>query len=167
MFLVSLKSLKGKFILLITAIAAAVILCVIFSGSEQKENYIPTDTVMDYSASNDRERIAFLKQLGYTVRAEPDSINEVLIPSEFDDIYEQYNNLQKQSELDLEPYKGCTVKKWTYTITNYPEYTEKECIKANLLIYKGKVIGGDICNVELDGFMNPLCSAKQNNEPSL
>ncbi len=161
MFLVSLKSLKGKFILLAAAIAAAVILCVIFAEGEKKEGYIPTDTAVNYSASNDRERIAFLKQFGYNVKAEPDSINEVLIPSEFDDVYTQYNELQKQAGLNLEDYKGCTAKKWTYTVTNYPDYTDKECIKANILVYKGKVIGGDICSVELNGFMLPLQRAAE------
>lgn len=156
MFLLTLKPLKRKFILLVAAIAAAVILCVIFSKNEPKTNYIPTDNTVNYSASNDRERITFVKQLGFNVKSEPDSIIEVLIPSEFDDVYEQYNDLQKQAGLDLEPYKGCTVKRWTYTIINYPEYKDKECVKVNLLIYKGKIIGGDICNVELNGFMNPL-----------
>ena len=52
--------------------------------------------------------------------------------------------------------KGCTVKKWTYILTDYPGYEEKDCIRMNLLVYKGKVIGGDICSVELDGFMTGL-----------
>ena len=162
MFLVSLKSLKGKLVLLITVIAAAVLLCVIFSGEERKAGSVPTDTSTNYSAANDRERIGFLEQLGYKVAAEPDSISEVTIPAEFDDVYTHYNELQKQAGLDLEPYKGCTVKRWTYTITNYPEYKNKECIKANLLIYKDKIIGGDICSIELNGFMGPLSAIPSN-----
>ena len=52
--------------------------------------------------------------------------------------------------------KGCAVKKWTYILTDYPGYEDKDCIRLNLLVYKGKVIGGDICSVELDGFMTGL-----------
>ena len=37
---------------------------------------------------------------------------------------------------------------------NYPGYENKDgVVRANLLVYEGRVIGGDVCSVELDGFM--------------
>ena len=157
MFLLSFKSLKGKFILLLAVVIAAIIVCAVLSSDEQDtDEPVSEVNAIDYSASTITEQLSFIASLGYTVKTEPDSVEEVIIPEEFDDIYTQYNELQKAADLDLSPYKGCNAKKWTYTVTNYPAYENRDCIKLNLLIYNGRVIGGDICSVELDGFMNPL-----------
>lgn len=156
MFLVSLKSLKGKLILLVAAVTAVVIVFAVISNSENAQKATPTDGTLNFSASNEDERMNFIAQLGLTVESEPSGVTEVIIPEEFDETYTNYNEIQKQTGLDLEPYKGCTAKKWTYTVTNYPEYEGSQSIKINLLVYKGKIIGGDICSVELDGFMKGL-----------
>ena len=159
MFLVSLKSLKGKLILLITTVTVIVVAFAIISNSENTQKATSADSVLNFSASDEAERLNFISQLGLTVEIEPCDVQEVLIPEEFDEIYTQYNEIQKQAGLDLEHYKGCTAKRWTYTVTNYPEYENSRSIRINLLVYKGKIIGGDICSVELDGFMKGL--AKQ------
>ena len=156
MFLVSLKSLKGKLILLVAAVTAIVIVFSVISNSENAEKVTPTDGVMNFSASTEEERMNFITQLGLNVEKEPSEVTEVIIPEEFDETYTSYNEIQKTAGLDLEYYKGCTVKRWTYTVTNYPEYEDSKSIKINLLVYKGKIIGGDICSVELDGFMKGL-----------
>lgn len=156
MFLVSLKSLKGKLILLVAAVTAIVIVFSVISNSENAEKVTPTDGVMNFSASTEEERMNFITQLGLNVEKEPSEVTEVIIPEEFDETYTSYNEIQKTAGLDLEHYKGCTVKRWTYTVTNYPEYEGSNSIKINLLVYKGKIIGGDICSVELDGFMKGL-----------
>ena len=79
---------------------------------------------------------------------------EVIIPAEFDDAYEMYNGIQKSQNLDLLPYAGKRAKRWTYTVNNYPGYEDRKgIVQANLLVYEGAVIGGDICSVELEGFM--------------
>ncbi len=157
MFLVSLKSLKGKFILLFAAVLAAVIVCSVISsdGKGDNEDTSQINTV-SLSASTQDELISFISSLGYSVKNEPDSVEEIIIPEEFDKIYEQYNELQKSSGLDLSRYKGCRAKKWTFTITDYPGYEERDCIKINLIVYGKRIIGGDICSVELDGFMTGL-----------
>lgn len=157
MFLFSLKSLKGKFILLLAVVIAAIIVCAVLSSDEPNENEPVTSVnAIDYSAQTQTEQLEFIASLGYTVNTEPDKVEDVVIPEEFDDIYTQYNDLQKSADLDLTHYKGCNAKKWTYTVTDYPGYENRDCIKINLLIYNGRVIGGDICSVQLDGFMNPL-----------
>ena len=159
MFLVSLKSLKGKLVLLVAAVTAAVVLCVVFANGRQETvggDSRPAGTALKYSASTQEERLNFIAQLGFTPQEDPESVSEVLIPEEFDEVYTAYNELQTECGFDLTPYKGCAVKKWTYILTDYPSYEDKDCIRLNLLVYKGKVIGGDICSVELDGFMTGL-----------
>lgn len=155
MLLISLKSLKGKFILLMAAVVAVVIVCTVLSASENTAAS-PADGSPDYSAATQDDITSFINQLGLTVKSEPDSITQVLIPSEFDDVYTNYNELQKQAGLDLSPYKGCTAKRWTYTVSNYPEYENSNTVRLNILVYNGRIIGGDICSVELDGFMHSL-----------
>ena len=67
---------------------------------------------------------------------------EVTIPTDFNDTYEQYNELQKEIGLDLEKFKGKSVQKITYELKNCKTKF------AVLLIYKGKVIGGHLTNGE-------------------
>lgn len=156
MFLLSLKSLKGKMILLTAAVIAAVIVLVIINSGNTHAQASQTDSTLDFSAGTENERLNFISQLGYTTEKEPLSVKEVLIPSEFDETYTQYNTLQLQSGFDLSHYKGCIVKKWTYKVTDYPDYETSDAIQLTLLVYRNKIIGGDICSTELDGFMLPL-----------
>lgn len=96
----------------------------------------------------------FISSYGWSVKAEPDEVREVIIPAEFDDVYTNYNSIQTAQGFDLSLLKGHRVKKWTYTITNYPGYETEDCIKINILVYNGCVVGGDVCSVRLDGFMH-------------
>ncbi len=108
-------------------------------------------------ASNAEERIAFFSQFGWEISTDPLEVKEVVIPTEFDETYEEYNNLQKSQGLDLEKYKGKRVKMWSYEVKNYPGYEATDgVIHGNILVYEGIVIAGDISSVELDGFMEPL-----------
>ena len=77
-----------------------------------------------------------------------------MIPQEFDETYEQYNQLQKEQGFDLERFKGQRVKVYTYQILNYPDHPDN--ILAHLLICDWKVVGGDVCSTQLDGFMQGL-----------
>ena len=79
----------------------------------------------------------------------------------------KYNEIQKAQNLDLTPYAGKRAKRWTYNIKNYPGYEgDSGTVQANILVYEGAVIGGDICSTELDGFMQgfdfPTKNAAQN-----
>ena len=98
------------------------------------------------------ERINFLKQFEWEVNPEAVEMVEVIIPAEFDAVYKKYNEVQKVQKLNLEKYKNKTVKRYTYEVTNYPNYTGT--VYANILIYKDRVIGGDICSAEVNGFMH-------------
>ena len=91
----------------------------------------------------------FLAQFGWTVDGANVKCVTVTIPSEFDKVYEEYNAIQKDEGLNLEKYAGKSVKRFTYTVKNYGADTT---VLANLLIYKNKVIGGDISSSDPNGF---------------
>ena len=105
-------------------------------------------------ADKNENRVNFLKNLGWEVEEEPIEIEEVLIPKEFDAVFQRYNELQIQQGFDLTKQQGKRVKRYSYAITNYPG--QKEAVRANLLVYKNKLIGGDVCSNQLDGFMHGL-----------
>ena len=95
----------------------------------------------------------FLGDLGYKFSYE--AVTEFVIPGSFDSFYENYNELQKEAGFDLLPYAGKKCEMRTYELLNHPF---GKC-RANLIIFEGKIIGGDISSVELDGFMEPLIGA--------
>lgn len=153
MFVLSVKSSKMKLFLLISFVIllAVSMIAVTLHGGKPTSN----TANINFKAANAEQRVAFLSQFGWNVTEDPIEVAEVLIPETFDDVYEKYNVIQKEQELDLTPYRGKRVKRWTYEILNYPGYdSDCKCIRANLLVYDGLVIGGDVCSVELDGFMH-------------
>lgn len=107
---------------------------------------------LNLSAETTEQQVAFLRQLGLDCGEQPTSFLEVIIPQEFNGVYESYNELQKQSGFDLSRYQGKRVKRYSYSIYGY----QGQDMVANLLVYDGQVIGGDICSLAQDGFMEGL-----------
>ncbi len=100
------------------------------------------------------ERVAYLQSLGWEVKPEPISRQQVLLPREFPDVLENYNELQKQQGFDLEDYRGLTVTLYSYEVTNWPE--KGLTVIADLYLSGHRVIAGDIHTTALDGFMIAL-----------
>lgn len=100
------------------------------------------------------DRIEFLRQFGWEVDAVPVEEVEVTIPAEFDKVYQNYNELQKKQGFDLTKYLKKDVMRYTYRITNYPDYDGE--VYVNFLIHKNKVIGGDVCSADANGFIHGL-----------
>ena len=99
-------------------------------------------------------RKAFLQEMGWEASEEPISEREVTIPATWNEVYEQYNDLQLEQGLDLSKYKGKKATIYTYAIYNYEE--GRPNIVADLIICEGKLIGGDVMCLELGGFMQGL-----------
>ncbi|MCD7726974.1 MAG: DUF4830 domain-containing protein [Ruminococcus sp.] len=102
-------------------------------------------------------RQEFIKDLGWETDSEYTSSKVVKIPVEFDDVYEDYNEIQEQQGFNLEKYKGKEVEIYTYLVKNYPN--DKENVYLSLIIFEGRLIGGDVSCNELDGFMQGLKKA--------
>lgn len=108
------------------------------------------------STNNSEDKIQFLSKFGWEVDPDPIEVFELIIPFYFNDTYSNYNDIQKQNGFDLTKYKGKHCKRFVYKIRNYPNYSNYNSnnIRANILTYNGKIIGGDISSVELNGFMH-------------
>lgn len=137
------------------------IICV-FVISVIAASFVPYEKAMQVSSENNEiyygnaqsneGRITFLKQFGWLVNAQPISTVTVTVPNEFDNVFLGYNELQKLQGLDLSRYKQKKVTRYTYLVRNYPSYTGK--VYANVIVYRGTVIGGDICTEASDGFIH-------------
>ncbi len=152
MFCFSLKSAKYRFLMFV--FAGALILLIVLTV-----NGLTRDTAVNGSVyprgETQEERIQYLAQFGWIVQDDPVCVQEVFIPAQFGDVYNNYNAIQLAQGFDLLPYAGRSVKKWVYAVTNYPGYAQSEAyVQATLLVCQGIIIGGDICSVELDGFMH-------------
>ena len=123
--------------------AAACILAAVFLPGAGKEQTL---------GRNAAEQIAFLEQFGWKTGAAPVETASVQIPQVFDEVYLRYNQLQLDQGFDLRPYAGKKEERYQYEITNYPNFTDE--IRANLLVFEGEIIGGDVCSLALGGFMH-------------
>ena len=79
---------------------------------------------------------------------------DVELPRIFDAVYAKYNDVQKQQGLDLSKYKRKKVTRYTYEVTNYDGY--EGTVYANVIVYRGRVVGGDLCSAAPDGFVCTL-----------
>lgn len=125
-----------------------------FAAFSPKETTDVLKNSIDTTAKTTEQQVAILKTFGYEVDSQPLLIEEIIIPSEFDDEYIRYNEYQKISGFDLSKYQGTRMKRYTYLVSDYPD-AEGE-VHANLYIYNGKVVGGDIASASLDGFVHGL-----------
>ncbi len=151
MFVYSVKSNQIKVLLLVGFVLFTAVSLFILSN-ESQETSSANDMVL--SAETHKERMEFISQFGWKVDEEPAQVKEVMIPEEFDDVYTAYNDIQRSQGFDLTEFAGKRAKCWTYTVKNYEGYENQECIQINIMVYDGQVIGGDVCSVELDGFMH-------------
>lgn len=129
----------------------------VFAVMSKAESPAATDSSLNLKAENAEQRAAFLSQFGWKFSQDPVEVTEIIIPSDFSQGYTDYAEMNKASGFDLEPYKGLRAKRWTYDILNYPGYENKPgYIQANILVYNGIVIGGDVCSLEQGGFIRSL-----------
>ncbi len=96
-----------------------------------------------------------VRQMGYDdVSETPYEVVELEIPLKFNSVWENYNNLLKEKGYDLSLYKGKKCKRYTYLIPS-------ENARANIIVSDGKIIGGDISSITLDGIMIPIKSSEE------
>ena len=134
------KLLAGAVTVLCCCLVIATALIVTLGGQTITTSAEVTDI------RDNEDRIAYLNNLGWDVSEQAVLTEELLIPDTFDETYNEYLSLQSQQGFDLTQYAGKRVKRYTYVVTNYPDGNVD--IQAALLIYKGKVIGGQLQAVD-------------------
>ena len=138
---------KTAVMLIILIIAAGVIW--IFMRAD-KENDLDEALTMNSNA----ERVVFLNKAGWIVAPDPIEQEKITIPSEFNEAYTAYNEIQLQQGFDLTKSAGEEAEIFTYSVLNYPDYPEN--ITANLIFVNDRLVGADITQTVENGFTLPL-----------
>lgn len=158
MFVFSFKASTLKYIGVMAFCAMAIIVTVALIPSNTLTESVVPDAVAvsaehksaDFkNIKTNADRVSFLKSYGWEVEDSAVSHTSIIIPEDFDELYDNYNKLQKKEGLDLKKYRGKKVESYTYRITNADDGIDY----ATLLIYKNRVIGGDVSSAEADGDM--------------
>lgn len=154
MFLCSVRMSKIKIFAIFAAILAIGIVSIVLITKSSNSNNTPAamPPAEMMTVENNDQRVAFLEYFGWKVITDPTEVAEVTIPDAFDEVYTNYNVIQKEQGLDLEAYKGKTVQRYVYLITNYPD--GKSNVYAHLLVCDNVIVGGDVASSELEGFMH-------------
>ena len=157
MFVYSLKASTLKFFAVVCVALTALVMMITFipryDGGEIKSITTGNESKINYSKiKTNEDRIAFISQFGWRVEQTPVEEVEVTVPEKFDKVFNGYNEIQKRQGLDLSKYKGKTVTRYTYEVTNYENENGK--VYANVIVYRNKVIGGDICSANVGGFIH-------------
>ena len=93
-----------------------------------------------------------VREMGYDdVSEKPYEVVEFTIPMEFNNVWNNYNNLLRENGYDLTPFKGKKCKRYTYLIPS-------KNARANIIVCDGEIIGGDISSITLHGIMVPIKS---------
>lgn len=152
MFIYSLKAKTLKYFgLVCLALVAVIVLATVLPGMGAEA--VSSGGEINYSKiKSNEDRIEFLKQFGWEVSPEATESEQVTIPTDFDKVFAGYNEIQKRQGLDLSKYKGKTMMRYTYDVTNYKGYEGK--VQVNILIYRNKVVGGDVCSADVNGFIH-------------
>lgn len=159
MFVYSVRASGIRYFLLVTLTLIVLVGSIIVGNSDVM--FASAEGEINFGGITDNEgRIAFIKQFGYEVLEEPISETAFSVPSNFDRIITDYNEIQRRQGLDLSKYANKKVTRYTYEIKNYEGYDG--VVYANLFVYRDRVIGCDVSSADPSGFVLPLIVDKKN-----
>lgn len=153
MFIVTAKLTKKKLVGAIV-VAGAILIGIIALLATGGSRAAAAETGPVKNIKSNDDRVAYLTGLGWTVDAEPAEIQDVLIPAQWDALMDTYESLQKDQGLSLEKYKNKHVTRYVYRVLNHP--SGESNVYVCLLIYKNRIVAGDVQSNALDGFMHKL-----------
>lgn len=148
MFVFKLKVRAAKILVPIAAVMSVVaaIVCII-SMTNIMSSAPDTATCDELGAytlnvGDTEQQLAFLSKFKITADPKSKKTRNVTIPAEFNDVYIEYNGLQKAIGLDLSKFKGKAAQEVTYAIA------DGQYKFAVLLIFDSRVIGAHLTNGE-------------------
>lgn len=153
MFICSMKMTRKKVAVLtavIIVLAVGVFSAFYFSGTELGA----ASQGRSLSVSSDQDVAEYIRSFGWEIEEVPTEVVSVAVPETFNQVYENYNQIQKKQGFDLEGYKGMDARRYTYAVVNYPDYPDN--IRADVIVCDGKIIAADICSIELQGFLHGI-----------
>ena len=157
MFVYSMRASTIKLVGVICVALTVLITLIAFVPTYAIPNQPAADADAEVKYSYDKVKTPsdaanFLAQFGWEVEGTPVEEKTVTVPAEFDKVFAAYNELQKSQGLNLTKYRGKDVTRYTFAVKNYEGY--EGTVWANVLVWRGRVIGGDICSADVSGFVH-------------
>ena len=153
MFIYSVRASTLRFFAILMITASVLIGIMALSGNESVSAM--SDGAYHFSDVDPKEdRIEFLSQFGIRVFSDSEEEESFLLPETLDRVLLSYNEIQKEQGLDLSRYCKKQVRRYTYKVENYKDGTL--CVYANVIVYRHRVIGGDISASGEGGFVLPF-----------
>ena len=160
MFIYSFRASSLKFLGIISITLVALIAIIAFvpvyaEGIDSGENTATVGSKSEISydgVKSAADAVNFLAQFGWTVNGGAAKSAKVTIPESFDKVFAAYNEIQRSQGLDLSKYKKKELTRYTFEVTNYEGH--EGTVYANVLVYRNRVVGGDICSADLSGFVH-------------
>ena len=147
MYVIHIKRRKRVMLLSLIALMLTAALALILPGCRaEKPQVIPAET--------EEQHLAYLDSLGWTVEESPVETLDLQLPEKMDGDWEEYARLQKDQGLPFSDFAGKTVRRYTYTVTNYPGV--EKGVQVNLYVSEGQLIGGDVISTGENGFQAGL-----------
>ena len=155
MVILTAKLSKGKLIGILCAAIAVIVLIIALSARGAASRLLETAGKRHIRLETAEAQAEFLEKNGFSVAQEPVRVQEVRIPEEFSEVYQQYNELQKSQGFDLRRYRGKTVTQTVYQVLDYPAEGD-EPVYATLLLCRGRLIAADLSRGGEESFLRPL-----------
>lgn len=151
MFVYTVRASGLKFFAVV-ALTLVVLVGLVLGGGTVLASAAPGE--INFSGMKTREdRIAFLAAFGIEVEEGEECVSFVM-PENFDRVLLGYNEIQRRQGLDISKYAKKKITRYTYTVSNYEGYDGE--VKANLLIYRNRIIACDISSADPGGFVEPI-----------
>ncbi len=154
MLIVSVTAKRLKYVAAAVLVLLLAVLGGVYLVSTNETAKVLGSTGFDLRAGTEEQRLSFFSQFGWALDPDSKQVKEVILPAEMDDVYRTYNELQLTQGFDLMPYMGKRVKCYSYDVVNHP--SKNDTVRGTILVYKNKVIAGDVASAALDGFMDTL-----------
>ena len=104
----------------------------------------------------EQQRISYIESFGWDAGITRVDVKEIRIPVDFDEVYEEYNDIQRQQGFDLRRYRAHSVRQYTYEISRTDD--DPVPMLAHLLVENGIIIGADITSAQAGGFTGALAA---------
>ena len=153
MFIYSVRASTLRFFGVLAITVCLLVSIMAFSGADSV--FAMSNSAYSFSdVSTKEDRLEFLSQFGILAAADSESAESFVIPEALDRVMLAYNEIQKAQGLDLSGYCRKKVQRYTYAVENYKQ--PGATVYANVIVYRHRVIGGDISAMGEGGFVLPF-----------
>lgn len=107
------------------------------------------------AGQTNEDRIKYIESFGWETEHNPAEEVKLTLPDKADSVYKEYNDILSEAGLNIMPYMGREVVRYTYIIKNHKNADGRQ-VRANILVCDGKIIAADVMTSYIGGFMHAI-----------